>query len=85
VDTPDVDAAARAIDDLAELRLLGRTSEGLTVHLDGAAPERLTAELVNRGVRVRGVVPETRTLEQVFLELTGAPRAEVRGAGDVPG
>ena len=84
VDTPDVAAAARAIDDIAELRLLGRTSEGLRVHLDGAAPEKLTSELVNRGVRVRGVVPETRTLEQVFLDLTGAPRADVSGAGDVP-
>jgi ABC-2 type transport system ATP-binding protein len=85
VDTPDVDVAARVIDGMARFRLLEQTNVGLTVHLDGAAPEKLTSELVGGGVRVQGVVPETRTLEQVFLDLTAASRGGVAGADDVPG
>jgi ABC-type multidrug transport system ATPase subunit len=75
VDTPDVDEAAGVIALMPQLRLLGRTNEGLTVYLDGAAPETLAAELVSRGVRVRGMVPEIKSLEQAFLDLTAASGA----------
>jgi ABC-2 type transport system ATP-binding protein len=43
----------------------------LVVQLDGLPPEQLNHELVSRGVRVRELVIERPTLEQVFLSLTG--------------
>ena len=43
----------------------------LVVQLDGLPPERLNHALVSRGVRVRELVIERPTLEQVFLTLTG--------------
>ena len=43
----------------------------LVVQLDDVAPEQLNQELVLRGVRVRELVVERPTLEQVFLSLTG--------------
>jgi hypothetical protein len=50
------------------------------VHLDGTAPEALNRRLVDGGVRVRELVVERSTLEDVYLRLTG----ESEGA-DVPG
>lgn len=63
--------------DRGELTTDGATGPGsepgseLVVQLDGLAPEQLNQELVLRGVRVRELVVERPTLEQVFLSLTG--------------
>ena len=70
ISTPDVDAAVRLV-----ARTQGghieRDGERLTFPLDGVAPERLNAALVEAGVRVRELVLERRTLEDAFLGLTG--------------
>ena len=70
ISTPDVDAAVRLV-----ARTQGghieRDGERLTFPLDGVAPERLNAALVEAGVRVRELVLERRTLEDAFLDLTG--------------
>ena len=48
-----------------------RRPDRLAVHLDGTAPEALNRRLVDGGVRVRELVVERPTLEDVFLRLTG--------------
>jgi ABC-2 type transport system ATP-binding protein len=81
VTTPDVGAAADLAAALPGVRLgeLGeRRPDRLAVHLDGTAPEALNRRLVDGGVRVRELVVERPTLEDVFLRLTGGlggPRA----------
>jgi len=74
VTTPDVGAAADLAAALPGVRLgeLGeRRPDRLAVHLDGTAPEALNRRLVDGGVRVRELVVERPTLEDVFLRLTG--------------
>ena len=81
VTTPDVGAAADLAAALPGVRLGERRPDRLAVHLDGTAPEALNRRLVDGGVRVRELVVERPTLEDVFLRLTG-------GLGkdrDVPG
>ena len=39
--------------------------------LGGAAPERVCAELVNRGIGVRGFAVAAPSLEELFVGLTG--------------
>jgi ABC-2 type transport system ATP-binding protein len=53
----------------------------LVVQLDGTSPEALNQALVQGGVRVRELVIERRSLEDVFLALT----ADRAGAGKAPG
>lgn len=67
--TPD---AAAAVGVLAGLGVRA-TADGDTVSGDpgGLAPERIVADLVAGGVRVRGFVLTTPSLEDVFVELTG--------------
>jgi len=72
VETPDVDQAE------AIVWGTGRGSveradrhDGLRVRLDGMEPEDLNARLVSSGVRVRELVRERLSLEDVFLRLTG--------------
>ena len=55
------------------MRLGERRPDRLAVHLDGTAPEALNRRLVDGGVRVRELVVERPTLEDVFLRLTGGP------------
>ncbi|HEX4908021.1 MAG TPA: ABC transporter ATP-binding protein [Actinomycetes bacterium] len=81
VTTPDVGAAADLAAGLPGVRPGERRPDRLAVHLDGTAPEALNRRLVDGGVRVRELVVERPTLEDVFLRLTG-------GLGkdrDVPG
>jgi ABC-type multidrug transport system ATPase subunit len=80
VTTPDVAAAADLAAALPGVRLGERRPDRLAVHLDGTAPEALNRRLVDGGVRVRELVVERSTLEDVYLRLTG----ESEGA-DVPG
>jgi hypothetical protein len=51
------------------------------VRLDGTAPEALNRRLVDGGVRVRELVVERPSLEDVFLRLTGGLRAARPGEG----
>jgi ABC-type multidrug transport system ATPase subunit len=71
VTTPDVGAAADLAAALPGVRLGERHPDRLAVHLDGTAPEALNRRLVDGGVRVRELVVERPTLEDVFLRLTG--------------
>ena len=75
VSTPDVAAAADLAAALPGVRLGERGGDRLAVHLDGTAPETLNRRLVDGGVRVRELVVERPTLEDVFLRLTGRPGA----------
>ena len=72
VATPDVGAAADLAAALPGVRLGERRPGRLAVHLDGTAPEALNRRLVDGGVRVRELVVERPTLEDVFLRLTGS-------------
>jgi len=75
VHTPDVGRAHALLDGTVELvvgdRLLVRTAD----------PAKLNARLVQAGVRVRGLLPERRTLEDTVLELTsdGSDRLSTSG------
>jgi ABC-type multidrug transport system ATPase subunit len=78
VTTPDVGAAADLAAALPGVRPGERRPDRLAVHLDGTSPETLNRRLVDGGVRVRELVMERPTLEDVFLRLTGGltgPRA----------
>jgi ABC-2 type transport system ATP-binding protein len=99
VTTPDVGAAADLAAALPGVRPGERRPDRLAVHLDGTAPEALNRRLVDGGVRVRELVVERPTLEDVFLRLTGSlaagpaardPRSpgappDPTGEPDVPG
>jgi ABC-2 type transport system ATP-binding protein len=84
VTTPDVAAAADLAAGLPGVRLGERRPDRLAVHLDGTAPEALNRRLVDGGVRVRELVVERPTLEEVFLRLTGGLGGRGRDP-DVPG
>jgi hypothetical protein len=75
VSTPDVAAAADLAAALPGVRPGERRGDRLAVHLDGTTPEVLNRRLVDGGVRVRELVVERPTLEDVFLRLTGGPGA----------
>jgi ABC-2 type transport system ATP-binding protein len=66
IGTPDVDAAVRVLGDA----LIARDGDSLTVN--GIPPEDVTRRLVEAGVRVRELVQERLSLEEVFLESTEA-------------
>jgi ABC-type multidrug transport system ATPase subunit len=88
VSTPDVAAAAELAVALPGVRLGERRPDRLAVHLDGTAPEALNRRLVDGGVRVRELVVERPTLEDVFLRLTGGLGSEPPAPGEgrrVPG
>jgi ABC-type multidrug transport system ATPase subunit len=85
VSTPDVGAAADLAAALPGVRLGERRPGRLAVHLDGTAPETLNRRLVDGGVRVRELVVERPTLEEVFLRLTGALGRPGHDRGEEPG
>jgi ABC-type multidrug transport system ATPase subunit len=87
VSTPDVAAAADLAAALPGVRPGERGGDRLAVHLDGTTPEALNRRLVDGGVRVRELVVERPTLEDVFLRLTGGPGSAPSPAGhaDPPG
>jgi len=64
VQTPDVAAAGRLLGSRLELV----EADTLLVRCDD--PAQLNAELVGAGLRVRGLQPERRTLEDAVLEMT---------------
>ncbi|HEX8135690.1 MAG TPA: ABC transporter ATP-binding protein [Actinomycetes bacterium] len=75
VTTPDLPRAAELATALPGVRLGGRQADRLTVQLDGTVPEELNRHLVAGGVRVRELLVERPSLEDVFLKLTaGAER-----------
>jgi ABC-2 type transport system ATP-binding protein len=84
VTTPDVAAAADLAAGLPGVRPGERRPDRLAVHLDGTTPEALNRRLVDGGVRVRELVVERPTLEEVFLRLTGGPGGRGKDP-DVPG
>jgi ABC-type multidrug transport system ATPase subunit len=79
VTTPDLPKAAELATALRGVRLGWRHADRLTVQLDGTAPEELNRQLVAGGVRVRELLVERPSLEDVFLRLTAG------GARDAPG
>ena len=78
VHTPDVGRAHALLDGTVELvvgdRLLVRTAD----------PAELNARLVQAGVRVRGLRPERRTLEDTVLELTSDGSDRLSASGGHP-
>jgi ABC-type multidrug transport system ATPase subunit len=81
VTTPDVAAAAELAARLPGVRLGERRPDRLAVQLDGTSPEALNRRLVDGGVRVRELVLERPTLEDVFLRLTGGLGSGGTGRG----
>lgn len=72
VETPDVDAAVATLRSVEGIGLV--SSEDTTTvraELLGAAPEEVNASLVHADVRVRALVPEQPSLEDLFVSLTG--------------
>lgn len=71
VSTPDVELAERTLQDgpFPYQRVDGET---LRIELGDRLPELLNKALVHSDVRVRELVVERRTLEEVFLERTGS-------------
>jgi ABC-2 type transport system ATP-binding protein len=70
VETPDVAGAARVLGALGLADVRAGDGE-LTAELDGHAPERVNAALVEEGVAVRGLAVVRPSLEDVFVGLTG--------------
>jgi ABC-type multidrug transport system ATPase subunit len=79
VATPDVARAAELATALPGVRLDGRHADRLTVQLDGTVPEELNRHLVAGGVRVRELLVERPSLEDVFLELTAGDGRDAPG------
>jgi len=78
VHTPDVDVAVALLDG----RLGERAGDRLVIATDD--PAELNLRLVAGGVRVRELVPERRTLEEVVLAATSAGSDRVDGTDREP-
>jgi ABC-2 type transport system ATP-binding protein len=77
-ETPDPEVAARTLHGLAGIGLVRSDPDGapgmdsvLRAELVGAAPEDVVSALVAAGVRVRALVTEKPSLEDLFVSLTG--------------
>jgi ABC-type multidrug transport system ATPase subunit len=79
VTTPDLPRAAELAAALPGVRLGGRHADRLTVQLDGTVPEELNRHLVAGGVRVRELLVERPSLEDVFLNLTAGGERHAPG------
>jgi ABC-2 type transport system ATP-binding protein len=79
VASPDLARAAELATGLPGVRLDGRRADRLTVRLDGTVPEDLNRQLVAGGVRVRELLVERPSLEDVFLRLTAGPGRHAPG------
>jgi ABC-type multidrug transport system ATPase subunit len=79
VATPDLPRAAELAAALPGVRLGGRHADRLTVRLDGTVPEELNRHLVAGGVRVRELLVERPSLEDVFLNLTAGGERHAPG------
>jgi ABC-2 type transport system ATP-binding protein len=78
VETPDADVAVRALHQLAGIGLVRSDPDGvpgtdsvIRAELVGAAPEDVAGALVAAGVRLRAMVTEKPSLEDLFVSLTG--------------
>ena len=72
VATPDVAAAAAVLQRFgAAAPALDAATGQVTAELPGVSVEHVTVALVQDGVRVRGLAQSRRSLEDVFVELTG--------------
>ena len=72
VETPDVEMATAVVSGLDGPSVEGEDRpDGLRIWLDGMPPEELNARFVGSGVRVRELVRERLSLEEVFIRLTG--------------
>jgi ABC-type multidrug transport system ATPase subunit len=96
VATPDLGRAAELAARLVGTEPGERLGDRLVVQLDGTSPETLNRHLVEGGVRVRELLVERPSLEDVFLQLTGGRSGRgaaardrgavaAREAGDAPG
>jgi ABC-2 type transport system ATP-binding protein len=72
IETPDGELARGVLADLGLAGAFALDGSGAAAVLGDTPPERVTAELVRAGVRVRGVAVERPDLEEVFVGLTGA-------------
>lgn len=70
VTTPDVEGAVRALQD-GPFRYEQAAPDVVRVHIGARPPELLNRAFVETGIRVRELVVERPTLEDVFLERTG--------------
>ncbi len=73
--SPDLDAVAPCLVQLGGPRLLDRSGDRARIALGGLPSEALVAALVADGLAVRELVVERRTLEDVFVGLTGGETA----------
>jgi len=78
VETPDPEVAARTLHGLPGIGVIRTDPDGvpgtdsvLRAELVGAAPEDIVSALVGAGVRVRAMVTEKPSLEDLFVSLTG--------------
>jgi ABC-type multidrug transport system ATPase subunit len=85
VATPDLGRAAELAARLAGTELGERRDDRLVIQLDGTSPEALNRHLVEGGVRVRELVVERPSLEDVFLALTGERERAPEEAADAAG
>ena len=79
LDTPDAGQVAALLDGEVEQR---DGSHLVIRHPDAAV---LNERLVREGIRVSAIGPQSRTLEEVVLEVTGAGNDQVDGPGTAPG
>jgi ABC-type multidrug transport system ATPase subunit len=71
VATPDLDRATELAERLPGIRIGERYADRFKAQLDGTSPEVLNHHLVEGGVRVRELRIERRSLEDVYITLTG--------------
>jgi ABC-2 type transport system ATP-binding protein len=78
VETPDADVATRTLHGLPGIGVVRDDPDGgpgtdsvIRAELVGAAPEDVAAALVAAGVRLRAMVAEKPSLEDLFVSLTG--------------
>ncbi len=68
---PDLEALERALTELDGVELMGPATHGRwLVRLQGLTSGQLNARLLGAGVEVDALVPSSRSLEDVFLEVT---------------
>jgi ABC-type multidrug transport system ATPase subunit len=74
LDTPDPDLVLDVARRTPGFSIADRSVHRVAIHLNGISPEDLSARLHQEGVRMRELVIERPTLEQLFLKLTeGSP------------
>jgi ABC-type multidrug transport system ATPase subunit len=74
VDTPDLDLMLDVAGRTPGFSIVDRSAHRVAIHLNSLSPEDLSARLHQEGVRIRELVIERPTLEQLFLKLTeGSP------------